>query len=113
MFGSKRAQILSIDREMDKIMDSMRILDPVAQEVDYVILMQRYHELADIKKELENKKGVNPGIFIDVAKLGVAAIGTMFVPVMLAKIAYTNDKELNLCDGRIWNLIGKNYNSKT
>ena len=43
--------------------------------------------------------------------LGVAisAIGSIAVPIILAKVAYTEENDMKIKNGTVWNLIGKKF----
>ena len=113
MFLSRKSQLMSIDREMDRIMDRMAVLDPTQE--DYVVLGRRYEALLNLRTKLEGKDRkifIQKEFVLETAKVMRTATGTIIVPIVLAKIAYTNDRELNLCNGRVWNIVGKNYSSK-
>lgn len=79
---------------------------------EYTILWNQYVAIANTLHDLE-KNNVPWLDIVDkvVTACGVviAGIGTIVVPMELAKMAYTNEEEdARLPNGRIWNLIPKN-----
>lgn len=39
----------------------------------------------------------------------ISAIGSIAVPIILAKVAYTEENDMKIKNGTVWNLIGKKF----
>ena len=39
----------------------------------------------------------------------ISAIGSIAVPIILAKVAYTEENDMKIKNGTVWNLIGKRF----
>ena len=39
----------------------------------------------------------------------ISAVGSIAVPIILAKVAYTEENDMKIKNGTVWNLIGKKF----
>lgn len=81
---------------------------------NYKLLIETENSI--LLREEEIKKSRNDRSPLEwILKIGgfvVTAIGVIFVPQILANKAYDAEKDMNLKNGTIWNLIGKDFGPK-
>lgn len=78
-------------------------------------LWNQYKTVNEIEEEIRNGKRNRSWIPVAIALVtGLAgAAATVFSVVYLGQLSYSQDQELNLCNGRVFNLAAKLLNFKT
>lgn len=81
---------------------------------NYKILVETENSILKTEEEIKKSKNDRSPLdwLLKIAGFVVTAIGVIFIPQILADKAYDNEKELNLKNGTIWNMIGKDFGPK-
>lgn len=120
MFFDKSEQIKQLEREMTRVLDLMRIQDPGSEK--YMELLKVYGELKAQYVDLTSKsKGhINwSDVLIKSADISIKALTAVItykaavqVPLYLGHLAYEEEANMKLSNGKTWNLGIKNMNTK-
>lgn len=114
MFKKKVEQkdpiVSSIEDEIEVMMECMKALPRDSRE--YQICLSNYNNLLRARKEAKPIEGKKWYVFDKVSDKVILVVGEIILPAGLAVLSYTKDKELNICNGRIWNLAMKFLQNK-
>lgn len=106
----REERIKEIDLQLDKLAAAMDAV-PLDSEA-YRKLVDQYKVLLKERKEITPINGKWFYILDKVSDKAILIVGNIVLPVFLGGLAFAGDKEMKLCNGRVWGLISKRFINK-
>lgn len=111
----RRSDLKDIKEKKCQLVDHMDQVPLDSKEFESAI--KNYKELLEAENAIRDGKNkrLNERVVtgLKVLSLVVGAVGTIGIPVYLARMSYEHDINMDLKNSSIWNLIGKKFGNLT